>query len=196
MANGTLKVSNIQTSSGSGTITIGQSGETIDLSNGTATLNSAMKNTPAFLANLSSTQSLSNNTDTTIIFDNEIFDTDNAYDTSTGIFTVPSGEAGKYFICADITLTATQSAAIYRSRITKNGTSTTVARGDIRPGDSISFSSGFAENTPPCSAIVDLAVGDTLRCFSRIESGNGTLRVSASSSGCASQFFGYKLIGA
>ena len=29
MANGTLKVSNIQTSSGSGTITIGQSGETI-----------------------------------------------------------------------------------------------------------------------------------------------------------------------
>ena len=32
MANGTLKVSNIQTSSGSGTITIGQSGETINVS--------------------------------------------------------------------------------------------------------------------------------------------------------------------
>jgi hypothetical protein len=29
MANGTLKVSNIETSSGSGTITIGQSGETV-----------------------------------------------------------------------------------------------------------------------------------------------------------------------
>ena len=37
MANGTLKVSNIQTSSGSGTITLGQSGETVDLSNGTIT---------------------------------------------------------------------------------------------------------------------------------------------------------------
>tara|TARA_R100000655_G_scaffold60053_1_gene98466 strand:- start:295 stop:870 length:576 start_codon:yes stop_codon:yes gene_type:complete len=35
MANGTLKVSNIETSSGSGTITIGQSGETINIS-GTA----------------------------------------------------------------------------------------------------------------------------------------------------------------
>jgi hypothetical protein len=35
MANGTLKVSNIQTSSGSGTITIGQSGETVNVS-GTA----------------------------------------------------------------------------------------------------------------------------------------------------------------
>ena len=32
MANGTLKVSNIQTSSGSGTITLGQSGETISSS--------------------------------------------------------------------------------------------------------------------------------------------------------------------
>ena len=33
MANGTLKVSNIQTSSGSGTITIGQSGETVNFCN-------------------------------------------------------------------------------------------------------------------------------------------------------------------
>ena len=56
MADGTLKVSNIETSSGSGTITIGQSGETIsvpsgatlDMSSGTMTLNSSMKMTPAF----------------------------------------------------------------------------------------------------------------------------------------------------
>ena len=39
MANGTLKVSNIQTSSGSGTITIGQSGETVTSS---ATMGSGM----------------------------------------------------------------------------------------------------------------------------------------------------------
>ena len=39
MANGTLKVSNIQTSSGSGTITLGQSGETITSS---ATMGSGM----------------------------------------------------------------------------------------------------------------------------------------------------------
>jgi len=40
MANGTLKVSNIETSSGSGTITIGQSGETITVPSG-ATFNVA-----------------------------------------------------------------------------------------------------------------------------------------------------------
>ena len=60
MANGTLKVSNIQTSSGSGTITIGQSGETIAL--GTGASQTLAANTPAFEANLSSTTSLSHNT--------------------------------------------------------------------------------------------------------------------------------------
>ena len=49
MADGTLKVGTITTSSGSGTITLGQSGET-DMANGTITLNSSMKATPAFQA--------------------------------------------------------------------------------------------------------------------------------------------------
>jgi len=47
MTDGTLKVGTITTSSGSGTITIGQSGETIDMANGSITLNSDMKATPA-----------------------------------------------------------------------------------------------------------------------------------------------------
>jgi hypothetical protein len=37
MADGTLKVGTITTSSGSGTITLGQSGETVDMANGTVT---------------------------------------------------------------------------------------------------------------------------------------------------------------
>jgi len=40
MANGTLKVSNIETSSGSGTITLGQSGETISIPSGATISNS------------------------------------------------------------------------------------------------------------------------------------------------------------
>ena len=40
MANGTLKVSNIQTSSGTGTITLGQSGETITVPSGCTFTNS------------------------------------------------------------------------------------------------------------------------------------------------------------
>jgi len=40
MANGTLKVSNIETSSGSGTITLGQSGETVTIPSGCTITNS------------------------------------------------------------------------------------------------------------------------------------------------------------
>ena len=153
---------------------------------------SLISNRPSFLANRSgSTQTISNNTNTTVIFDNEVIDTDSGYDTSTGIFTVPT--AGKYFICGAPTLTAAGAATIFRTFITKNGTSTVVARGDIRPGDN--GVGGFGENTPPCSAILDLSASDTLRVMVRFEGGNGNERVSHSSSGTASQFFGYKLTG-
>ncbi len=53
-------------------------------------------NTPAFYAERSIEQTISTNTETKIIFNSEIYDTDNAYDTSTGVFTAPS--AGKYII--------------------------------------------------------------------------------------------------
>ena len=59
-------------------------------------------NTPAFKANQASTQNLSNATNTVIIFESEVFDTDNDYDTSTGRFT-PS-VAGKYFFHATVRL--------------------------------------------------------------------------------------------
>ena len=95
MANGTLKVENIQTSSGSGTITLGQSGETITVPNG-ATVSGLISNTPAFKATLSGNQTLADDTLTRFAFDTEEYDTDSAYDTSTYLFTCPSGKAGKY----------------------------------------------------------------------------------------------------
>ena len=105
MANGTLKVSNIQTSSGSGTITLGQSGETVDFSNGTITLNSSMKATPAFEAYRSSNQTPSNNTLTKVQFNTEILDTDSCYDNSTNHRFTPT-KAGKYFVYAQIRIDA------------------------------------------------------------------------------------------
>jgi len=53
-------------------------------------------NTPAFEAELSSTQSVSNNTTTKVQFNTEIFDTDNCYDNSTNYRFTPT-VAGKYF---------------------------------------------------------------------------------------------------
>ena len=97
MANGTLKVGTITTSSGSGTITLGQSGETIALGSG-VTNNSS---TPILFVKKVDDQSLTDATLTKITFTNtnsSIIDTDNAFSTSDSKFTVPSDKAGKYLI--------------------------------------------------------------------------------------------------
>ena len=109
MANGTLKVSNIQTSSGSGTITVGQSGETIsvpsgatlDMSSATTTLSSSMKNTPMFVVAMSGNQSLGAGSTTKIQFDTEVFDTAGNYDPTTNYRFTPT-TAGKYLVQASL----------------------------------------------------------------------------------------------
>jgi hypothetical protein len=97
----TLKVDTILKRTGTGTITVGQSGDTISIPSG-ATLNSAgtntltgIDNTPAFQANAGSTdQSISHNTWTKLTLGTEDFDSDSAFASSK--FTVPAGEGGKY----------------------------------------------------------------------------------------------------
>ena len=94
----TLKVDTILKRTGTGTITVGQSGDTIDLSNPTSvTLNSTMKNTPSFSAKLSSQQSISNGSYTKLAFATEEWDTDSVYDNSTNYRFTP-GIVGKYNI--------------------------------------------------------------------------------------------------
>ena len=86
MADGTLKVGTITNSAGSGNITIG-SGVTVNV------------NRPAFTGYYSSDyQTVSDNVATKLTIDTEEFDTDSAFDTSNSRFTIPSGQAGKYFI--------------------------------------------------------------------------------------------------
>ena len=95
MANGTLKVENIQTSSGSGTITLGQSGETVVFGSGVTT----KFNQPAWSVYLSSNQSVPNTTATKINFDSINFDSDSVYDNSTDYeVTIPTGKGGKYWM--------------------------------------------------------------------------------------------------
>ena len=169
MANGTLKVSNIQTSSGSGTITLGQSGETISVPSGaTINLSSATQtgvgiDGPSFRAYQSSSQGISNATNTQVTLDTEDWDTDNAFASNT--FTCPSGKAGKYIVVgcvrADTSWATTNqfNAIIYR-----NGASNT---GGYYSNQVIA-SKG---NSSMSVAIIDLAVGDTLKLYVRHDEG-------------------------
>ena len=91
-----LETNTIDTVSGSTTLTIGDSNtSTIALKSG-ATLTNFPKNTPAFEARLSGNQSVNHATFTKVQCNDEIYDTDNAYDNSTNYRFNPQ-VAGKYF---------------------------------------------------------------------------------------------------
>ena len=68
---GTLKTTNIQSISGSGTVTLGTSGETFAVGSGVTTT----INRPSFFAYLNSTQSIDDSTDTTVQMAAELWDT-------------------------------------------------------------------------------------------------------------------------
>ena len=121
MANGTLKVQNIQTSSGSGTITLGQSGETITVPTGT-TVSGAMANTPSFGAYGTVAQSVTSGTWTKINFDTEEFDTNNNFASSRFTPTV----AGYYQINACTASSGTGNSG-WATAIYKNGTNIKLA---------------------------------------------------------------------
>jgi len=126
-----LFVDNIkhQSSQGSGTITIGASGETIsvpsgatlDLSNATQTGVGGV-NTPAFMAYNPQNGAVASGTNVVLSLNTELFDTDSAYDTSTYKFTPQV--AGHYFFYANVRWQgATNSATRLNLDITKNGSS-------------------------------------------------------------------------
>lgn len=60
--------------------------------------------TPAVIAERTTQLTITHATESDVIFDSEITDTDSAYDTGTGVFTVPSGAGGAYLVTAKIRL--------------------------------------------------------------------------------------------
>ena len=191
MANGTLKVSNIQTSSGSGTITIGQSGETVDFSNGTATLNSGMKATPAFEAYQSATQTgVSDAVWTKMTMNTETFDTDGNYDSSSNYRFTPT-TAGKYFVyvmggCLSDT---TYKLNVANIAIYKNGSSLRATNITVNGADRLN------EATTTTTAIVDMnGSSDYLEAYARVNVTTGTGSIDARLA--AGGFGAYRIIGA
>jgi len=182
MANGTLKVSNIETSSGSGTITLGQSGETVTIPTGT-TVSGAMSNTPVFSAYQSSAQTISSGTATKVQYNTKHYDSDNAYDNSSNYrFTVPSGKAGKYFF-----------SAIGSWGTTSNENAATI---DLRVNGTVKWfnrvrGSGTGNILITTSAVFDLSASDYVEVFLTNATGFDTLGGDG-----YSNFLGYKLIGA
>ena len=195
MANGTLKVSNIETSSGSGTITLGASGETVDLSTATITLNNSMKATPAFQAYSSNGQTPSDASWTKVELDATLFDTDSAFNTSTYRFTVPSGKGGKYFLNGLIAIDSQENSGINYSSVKfyKNGGSSELADSYINWQ-----SNPIRDFGQPLSGIFELAAGDYVELYGYLDdaSGSGMDFKGATGTRIATQMGGYRIIGA
>ena len=130
-------------------------------------------NTPSFSAKLAGNFTLTQNTLVLIPFATEQWDTNNAYDNTASNykFTVPSGEAGKYYVSAITSIGNQPSGTWNYTSLYKNGASF---------NEPISFTFGYTSVTQDSFAkifgILDLSVGDYLQIYATTnEATNKTL---------------------
>jgi len=158
---GTIKTTNIESISGSGTVTLGTSGETFALGTGV----SSQLSRPAFFVNKSASQSLSDSAWTQVTLDSEVFDTNSAFASNT--FTVPTSQAGKYFISFQcFGYDSAGNLTSHRTSIYKNDAS--VARSQIELDGQ-----DFSENTLVLSCILDLSAADTIKFYAFLNTSDG-----------------------
>ena len=147
----------------------------------------AVANTPAFEATITTEQNPSDATDTKINFDNEVFDTDGAYDTTNKRFTVPSGKAGKYHFYCDVGIGSSTNSGLAQCQtyIYKNG---------VKTNTRTLFNSNNDGNGRymqlSLSTTIDLAVGDYIEIFGNVDLDSGTVEVRTAES----RFGAYRIL--
>jgi len=161
---------------------------------GTITASAGLKtaignNTPAFEAYLSANTDISNTTDTKVNCNTEVFDTDSAYDNSSNYrFTVPSGQAGKYYIYGSVTVQTTGGTSTNRfgvGKIYKNGS--------VYRQQYVSYENNYGFATSHnLYATMDLAVGDYVELYITATMSSGAPKVRADDKG--TYLGGYKII--
>ena len=155
----------IMTSDGSGNVTI----------DNITTINAAaMKNTPAFMVRIGSSQNITTATWTKIDFDTEVYDTDSKFDTSNNKFT--PGVAGKYYIQGSIKIT-NDAAGHLRDvgiAIKKNGSFFAVNNKDSPSGDTSDYAF--------ISILTDANTTDYYELWAYGETGSGSMVIDGTTS--------------
>jgi hypothetical protein len=123
-------------------------------------------NTPSLKAVRGSAQSIANTTSTVVIFDTEIYDTDSAYDNSTGIFTVPAGKGGKYAFFVTGGYDDNGDINIANFWLSKNNQTAISATAGLAIGIDYFHKGTSAQNiAQQVSGCFSLAAGDTMRVY-------------------------------
>ena len=184
----TLQVGSTNTS----TITLGVSGDTINVPSGVTINNNGTQtgfggtNTPAFEAYLSGDQSISDGATTKVQFNTEVFDTDSDYDNSSNYRFTPT-TAGKYYVSSGLktesTASSIQNATLF---IYKNGSSYK---------RSVLYAPSAKPDAFPVfiDAIIDMnGSSDYLEIYIYIDITSGSARCDADTKAC--HFKSYKII--
>ena len=191
----TLKVNTIQKRSGSA-LAIGESGDTVTITGTTTNIVGTLQNngasvggsnTPVFAVTLSGNQSIPDASVTKVTFDTESIDSDGAF--ASNKFTVPSGEAGKYWFSTGLGVDAGgvgsfRNANVY---IYKNGSS--VKQSYFHNDNASAYTTKFFVWN---AAVLDLAVSDYIEIYVYHDNAGGTPILTGGTDG--SSFYGYKLI--
>ena len=123
-------------------------------------------NTPAFKAVRSSAQAIGDETSTVVLFDSEIYDTDSAYATGTGIFTVPAGKGGKYAFFVTGGFNSSQDIDVVNFWLSKNDQTAISATAGLAMGIDVHHNGTDAQNqAQQLSGCFNLAATDTVRVY-------------------------------
>jgi hypothetical protein len=123
-------------------------------------------NTPAFKAVRSSAQAIGDETSTVVLFDSEIYDTDSAYATGTGIFTVPAGKGGKYAFFVTGGFNSSQDIDVVNFWLSKNDQTAISATAGLAMGIDVHHNGTDASNqSQQVSGCFNLAATDTVRVY-------------------------------
>ena len=146
---------------------------------------------PAFHANLSANQTVSDATDTKVQFDTEVLDTDGCYDNTTNYRFTPT-TAGKYFVYSSLhcNAVAADNFLLGTTTIKKNGSNEIYQQLDQR-----TTANGYSSSVA-AFGIVDMnGSSDYLESWGYIDSTGGTQRISGNGSAQYSLFGAYRIIG-
>ena len=181
----TLEVNTVKPISGSNTITLGESGDTIALASGASQTLAVM--TPAFEAYPSSDTNIASSTSVKVPANTEKFDTNSCYDNSTNYRFTPT-VAGKYFCYMSYSYNIVAGNVGLVAEIKKNGTA--VLSGKY--GASSNSSDNYLNNV--ISGVIDFnGSSDYIEMFTNTSS--GITRVLSGDS--QRTFFGaYRIVGA
>ncbi len=182
-------------STNTATINLGVSGDTINVPAGVTIANAGTAtgfgetNTPSFRARLSSDQTVANQSSTKLALATEDWDTDSAWNTSNYNFTVPSGQAGKYFFYGRVRILSIwgHDSTLYFSQVQIRKDNSTRAEHRV-----VDYSATTKDLDLQVSLIENLSVGEVID-FRVYHNGAGQQNQNISSSVSSTFFGGFKI---